>query len=139
MQNKISFRPPDVSDKSFIFNSWLKSFRNSPLAKPLCNEVYFSNHKLIVENILKRSKIVIACSDEDPMQIFGYTIYEELPGGIIIMHYIYTKYTYRKLGIAQQLYDIVVKNDDPILYSHHTQVVDKVKDKLNLLYDPYRM
>ena len=135
----LKFRAPTVSDKSFIFNSWLKSFRHSPLAKPLCNEVYFKNHKVIVENILKRSRVLIACNPEDEDQIYGYIVYEPIIDDITVLHYVYVKFTYRKLGIARTIVEGSIDIKNPILYTHHTETVKRIKDKLDLIYDPYRL
>lgn len=136
-QIPINFRTLETEDESFIYNSWLKSFRNSPLAKPLCNEVYFRNHKLIINNILQRSTTLLACNPEDSSQIYGYIVYEMLRG-VPIVHYVYTKYTYRKLGIAKQLFEATIKSK-PLLISHYTSNLKPHMDKLELIFDPYKM
>ena len=133
---QIDYRAPDVSDKSFIFNSWLKSFRNSPFAKPMPNEPYYKNHKQIIEKLLKKSKVLIAANPSDPLQIFGYIVYEEL-GDVKILHYVYVKYSFRKFGIAKNMVNSITE-DKAFLYTHHVDLLRKIKDKYSMLYDPYK-
>lgn len=134
----IKLRPPDLTDKNFIFNSWLKSYRKSEFAKAQCNAVYFDNYKKIVERILRKSLIIVACNPEDYMQVYGYIVYEELPGNNLLAHYIYVKFPYRKFGVATQLIAAVRKNANPVLISHHTSIIDKIAKDLPFVYDPYK-
>lgn len=136
---KIDLRPYDVSDEGFIFNSWLKSYRSSDFAKLQCNEVYYSNYKKIVESILGKSKIIVACNPDDAMQVYGYIIYEDLPKNNLLIHYVYVKYTYRKFGISNCMLTQIKKSNNPILISHYNKMVPVVaKEKFVVLYDPYR-
>lgn len=134
---KHSLRPPTESDTNFIFNSWLKSYRSSAFAKDQCNTVFFDNYKRVIATIIDRSLISILCSPDDPNHLYGYIVYEDLPGQNLLVHYVYVKHTYRKSGLAKELIKSARKNSNPILTSHNTNVCKSSKS-LVYIYDPYR-
>lgn len=133
----IKMRAPTSEDTSFIFNSWLKSYRSSAFAKDQCNEVFFGNYKKIVESILDRSMITVVCNPEDDNHMYGYIVFEYLPANNLLVHYLYVKHTYRKNNIAKKLIEKIRQSPNPILISHHTQVCKSSKS-IVYLYDPYR-
>ena len=130
-------RPPHEEDTNFIFNSWLKSYRSSDFAKNQCNAVFFENYKKIVSDIINRSMITMVCSPDDDNHLFGYVVFEYLPGNNLLVHYLYVKHTYRKNGIAKFLLEKIRKSQNPILTSHHTHVCKATKSII-FVYDPYR-
>ena len=136
----ISFklRPPKTEDSSFIYSSWLKSYRNSNYAKDQCNAVFFENHKKVINSILDKSMMVVVCSQEDDNHVFGYTIYEYLAGDNLLIHYTYIKHTYRKMGIAKKMIQSIRKSQNPILSSHYTSICKIIKNHI-IIYDPSRM
>jgi len=134
---KIKMRAPNTEDTNFIFNSWLKSYRSSNFAKDQCNVVFFENYKKVVSDLIERSLITIVCNPEDDNHLYGYIVFENLPGNNLLVHYLYVKHTYRKQGIAKQLVGSVRTSSNPILTSHHTQVC-KTSKSIIYIYDPYR-
>ena len=50
----IVFRYGAGEDKNFIFNSWLKSFRKSPVNRRISGEVYFRSQANTIERLLGR-------------------------------------------------------------------------------------
>lgn len=137
-QLPISIREADQGDVSFIFSSWLKSFRGGAMAKYVENTIYFSEHHKLVERLLKRSKTVVACNPEDPATIYGYLCYE-IVEGIFCVHYGYTKQPFRVLGVLRQLlhstgHDFARGTG---LATHQNQVGARMALKYNLVYHPY--
>jgi len=130
-------RTPKDEDVSFIFNSWLKSYRSSAFAKDQCNTVYYDNYKKIVGSIINRSLITVLCNPEDEDHLFGYVVFEYLPSDNLLVHYIYIKHTYRKAGLAKKLIENIRKSQNPILTSHNTHVCQTTKSII-YIYDPYR-
>lgn len=129
-------RAPVEADTSFIFNSWLKSYRSSNFAKDQCNTVFYENYKKIVNDIIDRSMLTVICNPEDENHLFGYIVFERLPGANLLVHYIYIKHTYRKNGLAKALINAVHESGNPILASHHTNVC-KASKSIAYVYDPY--
>jgi hypothetical protein len=101
----VKLRPFQESDFNFILNSWLLSFRNSPFAKNLTNEKYYSAQQPICIHLMNASTILVACSPEEPKQIFGYIVAQPAPNAVegAWVHYCYVKNLYRRMGIATSL------------------------------------
>lgn len=131
-------RPATDQDISFIFNSWLKSFRDSGvLSRSVPNTIYFQNHHKILQKILKRSQANIACNPQDPSQIYGYIVGEYIEG-IFILHYVYVKHSFRKMGIGKELLNSFDHDTgNASCCSHLTKMAEKFLLKYNMIYHPY--
>ena len=105
-------------DVSFIFNSWLKSFRKSPLTHNVNSTIYFTEHHKTIEKLLKTNETLVACNEHDPSQIFGYICAGRYQG-VFVVHYIYVKHPYRGLGLAKGLFQSF-KHDPSVacMYTH---------------------
>ena len=133
----IRVRPMLEGDIGFVFNTWLKSFRYSSFAKPITNTVYFNEQHKIIERLIKKNDIFIACDNTDPNQIYGYICAGKVDG-IFAIHYIYVKHTFRKMGIGKLLLNTF--SHDPsnaAIFSHHTHSAEKLAAKFNLVYHPF--
>lgn len=132
-------RDVTADDLPFIYNSWLKSFKSSPWAKSIPTSIYYANHKEVIAKILPKAIIMVACNPEDQSQIFGYAVFT--PGRIIALHYVYVKQPYRRLGIAQVLFEFARASHMrtfPMIATHVTDVWSQVlRDKWSMIYNPY--
>ena len=104
-------RPLTEEDHPFLYNSWLKSYRFSLFAERITNTIYFEDHHKLIEKILNNSKILIACNPSDPSQLYGYVVAGE-DDGILIVHFLYVKHTFRNMGIGKTLLDAVGHSSD---------------------------
>jgi GNAT superfamily N-acetyltransferase len=133
----MKLRLAEESDVGFIFNSWLKSYRSSYFAKPISNTIYFSEHHKVIEKLAKTSEILIACNQDDPSQIYGYACAERVDG-VFVIHYIYVKQTFRRMGVAKALLESFDHDySDAAVFTHNTSIADKLAAKYNLVYHPY--
>jgi len=98
------------TDANFILNSWLKSYRHSPLTKSIRGDIYYKHHHDKIIKLLSRSKIACAVSKDEDSQIYGWACFEEG-----VLHYIYTKHSYRGFGIATE---ILKSLNGPYEFSH---------------------
>lgn len=133
----IRIRKATEEDIPFIFNSWLKSYRNSMFAKPIANQIYFTEHHKVIENIVKHNEVLVACSNQDPSEVYGYCCAGRVDG-IFSVHYVYVKHSFRRMGIGKTLLSNF--NYDPTLaslFTHHTRIGDKLSQKYNMIYHPY--
>ncbi len=135
----IAIRDGVPEDVSFIFSSWLKSYRGGGgmLQRHVDNTIYFTEQHKLVERLLKRCVVKIATDPADPATIYGYIVYEHLDG-ILTMHYGYVKQTFRAMGVLRQL----LKSFDHDwngagLYTHSTIIAARLSLKYNLVYHPY--
>lgn len=131
-------------DLSFIYHSWLKSYRSSWAkglnpSRYMDKDRYYNGQKLMISQCLERSVVLVAVNPEDAFQIFGYVVGE--PG--LVVHYLYVKEPFRRMGIATLLVDGLKKQcnwtpNDPIIATHGTSVFhDVIAEKYGVEYDPY--
>jgi GNAT superfamily N-acetyltransferase len=133
----ITLRPANSEDVGFIFNAWLKSFRNSDLSKDIANEVYYSEHHKVIENLLKTYEVLIACNQDDLTQIYGF-ICAGSTDNIFTVNYIYVKHTFRRMGIGLALLNAFEHNDEyAAIYTHKTRCAPAIAKKFNFIYHPY--
>jgi hypothetical protein len=82
-------------------------------------------------------QVTVAVNPHDDSQIYGYIV-SEIKDGILVIHYVYVKHTFRKIGIAKEMLDSVRKDGSvAALYSHGTMVGDRIAPRYNLVYHPY--
>lgn len=135
----IRFRPATAEDANFIFNSWLKSYRNSHFAKLISNTIYYSEQHKILEELVKKCTTIIACNENDSSQIYGY-INGGTIDGFLTINYVYVKHSFRNMGIGKSLLNLF--DHDPAnaaIYTMHTRIADRLAPKYNLVFHPYAM
>jgi hypothetical protein len=140
MSNKelpIKIRQATQDDVSFLFNSWLRSFRDNGVARPVANEIYFAEQHKLIETLFKRCKTVVATDPNDPASIYGWACFERIEG-LLVTHYVYVKHPFRMLGIAKELLKEAEHDfNNASLYTHWTTASMKLAPKHNMLYHPY--
>lgn len=144
MTPEIAYRVGCPQDLPFIWNSWLKSYRdNNELAKAIASETYFTEHRRLIGALCDRSAVLVACSPDHPEQIYGYAVFEAFTGPMLVMHYIYVKQTYRRFGIASELLEkakLAVHQPDgiPTGATHITYLwLDHLRDRWGMWFNPY--
>ena len=134
---QVRLRPATPEDVNFIFSSWLKSFRNSLSASKIANPVYFSEHHKLIEQLLRSSKVIIACNNDDSNQLYGYVVAGEVEG-IFALHFLYVKHTFRRLGIGRILLNAFPREPGAAgIYTHYTRNMEDIAPKFELMYQPY--
>lgn len=135
----IRIRAASQEDVAFIFNSWLKSYRNSHFSRYIDNTVYYSEHHKLIERLVSDNQVLIACNTEDPNQLYGYICAGRVDN-FLVVHYIYVKHSFRNLGIGKQLLNAF--DHDPSvagIYTHHTKLADRLGPRYNFVFHPYLM
>jgi hypothetical protein len=123
------------ADVPFIFNSWLKSYRAS--CRSISNPVYFEFQHKTIEALLKRCQVQVACNATDANQLYGYIVYEQIDG-VLVVHYCYIKDAFRRIGLLPKLaagLDVSAGG----FYTHDTRGAAKLlaSGKLKFMYNPY--
>lgn len=122
-----SFMP---EDKNFIYSTWLRGlYFGNDYFGAIPSQVFFSKYSSIVEKVLALNKceVYVACLPDAKDVILGYAIL--YPG---ILHWIFVKDSWRKLGIAKAL---VPK--DTHSCTHLTMVGTFLKNKYKLIFNPF--
>jgi hypothetical protein len=137
LKTGLRIRDAEVEDVNFIFNSWLKSFRAGTMCRDVESTIYFSEHHKLIEKLVRRGTTRVVCADNDPATIIGWACYERIDG-ILVVHYAYTKHTFRALGVQRKLIE-ELQTDFKLasIYTHQTLLAKRLATKYNMIYHPY--
>ncbi len=126
------------ADVPLVTNSWLRSFRFSAWARDMSNRTYYFYHHRVLEELLPRSTVLVAVSPEDPDAIYGWCCAEVVDTAVVI-HYVYVKESYRRLGVARALVKTLLDAERPplVLYTHQTKASREVAPRYRWVFDPY--
>jgi hypothetical protein len=97
---QIKIRELRPGDESFIYSTWLKSFKNSKYTGPIPNHMYWTVYSDVIKYLLTRAKTLVACNPANEKQVFGYIVYEDEN----IVHWLYVKKDFRCFGIGTKLF-----------------------------------
>lgn len=148
MELPIKIREYSSSDEAFVFHSWLKTYFDALIDMKMTNgirsDVYYKGQHNRVAGLLKRGNTLIACNSEDDDQIYGWLNFEDTEDDGVILHFVYVKQPFRKMGIAKRLIEIAKYSKGEVFYTHKTQftknltnVVGKATFNPYLLEDSY--
>jgi GNAT superfamily N-acetyltransferase len=140
--NEVLLRKATRADIQFITSGWLKSFRNAPFVRGVPNGVYYYYHHKILEELLPRAQVMVACSEADHNQLLGFICAEKMDGDVLIVHYVYVKQLLRKQGIARFMLDTLRSElgTTSTQYTAKTYAAIDLEDKLKadgMVYNPY--
>ena len=132
MNELIRIRSRQDGDFNFILNSWMKSYKKHSGVRP---DVYFVEHHKLVHHILSRAETLVACSKDDPTQIYGYLVYE--PDVFTIIHFAFVKQTFRHLNVMRELLS-KINLTDPVIVTHDNRHDLKHIQKRLKIFNPYK-
>jgi len=103
-----SLRPATADDIPFVLSSWLKSAaEEGGIASAFTRKVFYAEHeRLLRESVLPRSRVTVASSPDAPDAIRGWVCFEPSEHGTML-HYVYTRYDWRRMGVASHLLDSI--------------------------------
>jgi len=141
MDLPIDIRPKYQDDENFVYATWLNSYRYTSLfCKNLRNSIFFPFHRKIIGYIFdkKVTRCNIACLADDHKVILGYCVFEV--GESPIIHYVYVKEGFRKMGIATKLIESMGIDLKKTSYTHQTQCLTPLAQKISeMTYNPYKL
>lgn len=119
-------------DESFIYHSWLKSFRDAPAVSGLSDAVYFRSQSALIDRLLKASKVVVAVSPYDDVVIRGWAVGEPERA---TLHYVYVRSQglHRRKGVATSLLDAI---GEVKYYTHVREPAGSWMRRIGMEYDP---
>lgn len=137
---KIKMRLLDPSDVPLITATWLRTYRsNSRWIVRIMEGCYFNEHNSLIKKALINSRTIVACDPSDPEHIIGYLVGVNRKKADYL-HYIYVKQIFRRHGVAGELLNEFIKNDD--CYNSHETLPSSLfamlrKKYKRLIYNPY--
>jgi hypothetical protein len=131
---QLVFRTPKPTDLNFITSTFAKSIKSdSSLGRSCLSTVFFSEFPKVIDHILSKSNILIACDNDQEDAILGYIIHE--PN---IIHYAYVKSALRNLGIFKRMINIVIEDKKNMYFSFNTKSSKAISNKLpQLIFNPF--
>lgn len=98
------------TDIGYVLDSWLHALLPVMIKqcggcqdKPLLDiKAYWKAQPLIIQRLLNRATITVACNPEMPDHIFGYVIHEQRPSPVL--HWIGVKAAFRGFGLGRELF-----------------------------------
>lgn len=137
MNLPIVLRKGLARDVPFITSSWLRSFRDAPFVRGVPNNIFYYQHHKVLEHLIPRSIVVVACSEDDPDLIVGW-VCAELVDTALVVHYVYVKHDYRRMGVAKALLTFLVDAEKPpaVMYTHKTKAAIAAAPE-GWMYNPY--
>lgn len=130
MSNKhLTLRSIQSEDLAFVIAAWLKSFRRSPFAGVIPNDLYHATYKNCFDQLLQRGmKVTVVCNTSNPDQLLGFIAYETAANGTPVVHYLFVKDVFRGNGIGKLLLaDANVKRGSPFIYTFKTSDSRKLR------------
>lgn len=126
---------------SMIMASWMRSYRNTMGMRFLTPDVYIVEQHALCEKLLDNSIVLVARWKEEPDEIYGWLCYDRIDPGGLVVHFIYVKKMFRRLGIAAALLEQAgCKRNDSVIATHHTYAINQsgfALSKLRIKYNPY--
>jgi GNAT superfamily N-acetyltransferase len=107
--------------------------------KEMPKQLYFESAGAVAERILERSVCIVLCSEEDTAQIIGYVVFGSGP----VLHYVYVKQPFRRMGLGRHLVREVVERvggDRGLPCSHMAANVDiwqAMQKEFDFIFNPY--
>ena len=139
MGQPFAIRPARQTDLPFVLNSWLRNYHeHGDGARHVPNEVFFSDagHHGVVTSLLATSTTLIACLPDDDDAICGWCCAEAYDDGRGVLHFVYVKAPYRRMGVGQTLLRSV---GFPLtVCTHWTPVIRSWRERGRIyVYNPY--
>lgn len=115
-ENNIAVQPYRIllakpEDESFLFDSWLNSYRHSDYGKHVGQKTFYYRERQRLERVLNDSRTMVftARANDNDDQIFGYAVatFDDYKK-VTTLHYIYVKQAFRRLGVGAALLNAVV-------------------------------
>jgi GNAT superfamily N-acetyltransferase len=123
-----------AEDAPLVFSTWLRSYQGAPAVRRIPTQFYFEGQAGVIKRLIDRSAVSVACSPEDPDQIFGWICMEEPDNSDPVLHYVHVKHVFRRMGVAKALLAHLLTR--PIFYTHHTIGFERLGLR-QATYNPY--
>lgn len=121
------------SDKPFILSTALKGlYYGNSFFSLMPKDVFMENYSKVLNHLVSKSLIRVACLPEDEDIILGYSMFSKYAD---TLHYVFVKQKWRTKGIGRSLCPT------PATYTHFTDLgLNLVKTKLpDCIFNPFSL
>jgi GNAT superfamily N-acetyltransferase len=98
---------PADDEWPLIYDSWARSFKKSPWAGCITNDLYDQVSRRTMQEIISRgAKVTVACVDlpDGGRRVLGYSVSEPRQH---VLHWLFVKRDYRGMGVGKALLEDV--------------------------------
>lgn len=139
----LKFRPGESTDIPYIISTWLASARKGERHVHMTNQDYFLFYRHRIIQLLSSSYVLIAYDDAvDADTIAGFLVYDFTKDNKhLIVHYINVRKALWNQKTGKQMLASVYPEmgNQPIICTSLFIFHEKLKDKYQLVYNPYVM
>lgn len=108
---------------------------DSQIGLSVRKSIFFEQYRQVIDHILNcdDTRTLVCCSLEDDNTLFSFLVSQSN-----ILHFAFTKESFRRLGIAKDLYRLSFADTTSIQFTHKTKyVTDLLRQKAHLIYNPF--
>ncbi len=132
----IAIRPAKDSDYGYVLKTWSIDYHKTHPTTFIPNSVYVPYQTKIINNILAKCQVDIACIDDEQDIIVGYLISQPMNKDNVIIHWGQVKGIFRRMGVIKDMLKNLQVGDKNIVVSHYFSLFKDLKEKYNLIFDP---
>ena len=125
----VSLRRALPAELRLIRSSWFESYRKGGRCPEVRYDIFRPHQDAVIAALLETAAIWVLTPQSVPEEVCTWLVYT--PG---VVHYVYTKQAYRKLGFAMQM----LKAFGPFTqYTHETTFGRRLLSRVGASYNPY--
>lgn len=136
----LDIRLANPDDMRLVRASWFESYRGGGHAPEVQFPIYKKGMNEIIERCLKNSKTFVAYATAVPDEIASWVCVEPANTQYAyLIHYVYTKQDYRRMGIADRLvtYAIGKSREAKLFHTHDTGAMRRFAPAIRSVFNPY--
>jgi GNAT superfamily N-acetyltransferase len=130
----LDVRYANADDRRFVKDSWFESYRRGGFAPEVGFDLFSEGQRKLIDYLLDLEKgdctVLVAYPTNTPDEILGWLCFE-----LDVLHYVYVKSAYRKMGCAAGLMERAHGHFK--FYSHQTRAGVQLAKKYGFRYNPY--
>ncbi len=132
----IIIRPAIDSDYGYILASWTREMHKTEPQNFRSNNNFFPHQTKIINSLLAKSNISVACLEDNHEDIAGYLISQNYNEDNLIVHWGQTKAIFRRLGIMKSLLEPHNYKNKNLICTHYFKLFKKLRNSYSLIFDP---
>lgn len=144
MSAPFRLRLATAQDHASIYSDWLRSARQARAYQGISSTVYFFWMHVLIEQLLEDPHTctwLVACAADDPTKIYGWLCGQRATttaaGDQAIVHYVYTKRLYRRVGVATALLKSFVGTAPALVTTSRSESGDALLGRRVHVFNPF--
>jgi len=114
-------REMQPDDHAFVKRRWAGEMRHAPWSRSVPPPVYWGSQYKTIEALLAQSTAILAVDPADTNHLYGVIVCQR--GQKSILHWLFVKSEYRKLGLARELLAAGLGDKRPIYLTQVTSFI----------------